>query len=697
MSLKQSIVIVSEYTTKTSKGGTRGGTPGNYILGYMARTAAIENTTPGIDLMPENGVLKDGYEPGYMTRPDAVEKADDLPEYRRRTRKHELDGVAFGDGDLSLSYRALKGKSKAIQKAFDEGKTVMKTILSFDESYLLENGIIPEGFSCEKEGDYRGNIDQMKLRGAIDAGIKKLGYGYDDLRYVGTVQVDTKHVHCHVAMCDFGPGTLGKDGKQKGKISQKGLSNIRRGMDNYLDENQTVLSLASNVTYDRRNALCYVKSFTHKAMNLNGTPQFLLACLPKDKNKWRAGSKSKEMQKANEIATEYVERLFEQPDSGYADTMRNISAYAAERRTREGLTDKQHIDLVDSMRARLVDDCVNGVYSVLRRVPDNQRPVDTAMMAMMSADFDSLQGRDVSSESVEFAYKLRAYSVRLGHHRRESDRWRGAADSYRSTENIDETTKPLVDFYDVEAEYNEKAMCKYHHFLAFLPPDVEYQKEFNNLMEYKTKMRNLESMMNDPSTARMAPDAAEDYGRRTFGQHGGRFVRESPHIIEQRLEKMGERYAMMEDGFKKKLADYGFSLDDDGISAKKPYEFGDVKAVDLHHLGYDFSYDADVSKVNADSFIELANRRYSAFQSAKDYLVNSGQSAALSHFPEQDIELMKEVADSMSQFALVMQSQDKADGRVKPVKTIKLDRKHCLDIETIVKATVQSVQIEGFD
>ena len=47
MGLKQSVVIVNEYTIKTGdKGGTRGGTPGDYVLRYMARVGATEDITP---------------------------------------------------------------------------------------------------------------------------------------------------------------------------------------------------------------------------------------------------------------------------------------------------------------------------------------------------------------------------------------------------------------------------------------------------------------------------------------------------------------------------------------------------------------------------------------------------------------------------------------------------------------------------
>ena len=50
MSLKQSIVVVNEFSVPTpgggKHGGSRGGTPGAYVMRYMARKGATEPVTP---------------------------------------------------------------------------------------------------------------------------------------------------------------------------------------------------------------------------------------------------------------------------------------------------------------------------------------------------------------------------------------------------------------------------------------------------------------------------------------------------------------------------------------------------------------------------------------------------------------------------------------------------------------------------
>ena len=158
MSLKQSIVIVNEFTFKTgSSKGTRGGSPGDYVLRYMGRDLATEDLTP-VQFDNESYIMR------YMARREATEQAGSVPDLKEKMRDIQgMGGVAFGYGNVSLSHTKLKSASKDIQKNFDNGKTVMKTVVSFDEEYLREHKIIPPDFKLEKRGDYRGNIDQMKL------------------------------------------------------------------------------------------------------------------------------------------------------------------------------------------------------------------------------------------------------------------------------------------------------------------------------------------------------------------------------------------------------------------------------------------------------------------------------------------------------------------------------------------------------
>ena len=621
MSLKQSIVVVSEFSVKTKSGGTRGGTPGDYVMRYMARDKAVE------DLTPVRLEDTDNYIQRYMLREKATESLDSVPKIKTAMRNaQKLGGVAFGYGEVSLSHRKVKQASRDIQRNFDSGHTVIKTVLSFDEEYLRQTGIIPSDFYLEKKGDYRGNVDQMKLRMAIMNGLDKMSKSFDDLQYVGVIQVDTKHLHCHLAMVDRGRGRLASDGTQRGKLSAKNIRDLRRGIDMYLDAQKSIQYMSSNITHDRRNALCFIKKYTHKAMEVNGAPQFLLSVLPEDKRLWRAGTHRQEMRKANYIVREFVTTVLNEPDSGFKEAMRDVSKYAQSRMDKEDLSGAEYRRLVDAGRERIVEDCMNGVYAVLKQIPDSERKTRTPMLDLMSMDYGEMEKIESNDPIVEFGFKLRSYSSRLDYHKKEHRKYHEAVKSYENTENVSEDSKPLYDFLKFEANYNAMLMCKYQHFLSFLPQKEEYEEEFEELMEYKSKKRRLKAMRNDKSLQKIKkPEDQEEYGRRVYDMHGGRFVTIAPQILEAREEAMERTYQQMEDAFKDKIADFGLTMDDNGVSTKKPYDFNDVKALDLHHLGFDFPYDAQVSKSNADVFVETAYKRFALYQDAKDYLIRSHQ------------------------------------------------------------------------
>lgn len=696
MGLKQSVVVVNEFTTKTANGGTRGGTPGDYVLRYMARDGATEDLTP-VRMDTENFIMR------YMARKDAVDISESISDLKENMKDIQGDGgIAFGYGEVSLSHKKLKRASKDIQKNFDDGKTVLKTVLSFDEDYLRQYGIISPDFQFRNEGDYRGNIDQLKLRMAIMNGMDKLGRHYDDLQYIGVIQVDTKHVHCHLAMVDRGVGTIMPDGTQRGKLTDKEKQDIRRGIDSYLDEAQTVKMMASNVDYDKRNTLCYIKKFTHKAMDNRGFSQFLLACLPEDRNLWRAGTNRKEMQKPNAIVREYVTELLKQPDSGYNEAMRKVGLYAQSRMKKEDLTGREYRKLVSDGRNRIIEEGMNCVYSVLKQVPDEEMQLRTPMLEIMAAPYKDIASEADDDPIIEFGFKLRSYKTRLDHHKNERHKYHDAVEDYKQREARGETSeasKPLLDFLEEEEEYNAKLMAKYQYFLNFIPPSDEYQQGLDELLDYDEKVMNLTRMRRDSSMTKMKSDNAERYGRKVYSTEGGSYMVTMPQVLDNRLAAMQARYDEMREAYKLKLADYGMTLgDNNDIKKELPYEFEDVKALDVHHLTYDFAYDFRISIKSIDQFVQATDVRYDKFQKAKEYLVGSGQEETLDSFPVADIELQKAMADRFRDDSTFHTQRAVTPEARKATRTITLDYDFYVrqeeEIKNIIKTTINDLQYE---
>lgn len=696
MGLKRNVVIVNEFTTKTAKGGSRGGTPGDYVLRYMARDGATEDLTP-VRKDTENFILR------YMARADAVDEATSVSSLKEDMRDIQgQGGIAFGYGDFSLSHTKLKKAAKDIQKNFNNGKTVMKTVLSFDEDYLRTHGLIDSDFHLKNEGDYRGNLDQLKLRMAIMHGLDKMGKSYDDLQYIGVIQVDTKHVHCHLAMVDRGKGTIMPDGTQRGKITAKEKRDLRRGIETYLDDKQTVKMMSANVAHDKRNTICFIKKFTHKAMDNRGFSQFLIACLPKDKTLWRAGSNNKDMQKPNAIVRTYVNELLKQSDSGYSDALKKIDTYARHRVNSENLSEKEYRQFYKEGQKRIIEDSMNSVYSILKQIPDSEMTVRTPMLEVMAMPYEDMASEVDSDPMVEFGFKLRSYKSRLDFHKKERKKYHNAVRDYESRKEqgvADISSQPLYDYLKFEEEYNSMLLFKYQHFLRFMPPDDEYMSEFDKILKYDERINNNKKMLNDTAFVRMSYENAEDYGIRVYGETGGKHMIADKSVIEDRISRMENRLSKMKDDFKINLSDNGLMVGDkSNIIRNNQYEFDDVKALDLHHLFYDFPNDFNVSQMNIDRFINVADKRYDLFDKAKSYLINTGQSDLISSFPVSDIEIQKAVADKFKTNPVMHTKRETDSEKRKATRTVRIDYdfyvKQEEDIKTIVKQTIDSIQYD---
>lgn len=701
MSLKQSVIVVSEYTVKNPRDprsrGSRGGSPGFYVERYMARVNATESLAPIKRARTDDFILR------YMAREAAVEHAPTRIGAKRRMRRAQgRGGVAFGYGSVSLSDQQLKAASTDIQRCFDQGKTVMKTVLSFDEEYLREHGIIDSDFRCERRGDYRGHIDQMKLRMAIMHGLRQMSRGrggFDDLRYVGVIQVDTEHVHCHLAMVDAGAGRVMKDGTQRGKLTDQHKSRLRRGTDAWLDDKRVVARLSSAVGYERRNVTSYIKRWAHQKMQAESLPQFLLACLPADRSLWRASSRARSMRKANQVVRELVTEQLERPGSPLPAAMEQVRAYADQRRVAEELDGDAWQRLVDQGRERIFERAVNGVYSLLRSLPEDELRIRTPLLDIMGMDDEQMAARAgneaapqppdrrgdgdtaAGEDLISFGFRLRSYASRLEHHTKRREAYHDLAHQWevlarRVSDEETAASRPLYDFYRFEEDYHARCMSKYRHFLPFIGDQERWYRRQEEVAGYGRRMLSLIGLRHDSSLQRMKDgDEAERLGREIYGQSGGRLLAQGEAgrvVLDERIANMREVYA-------EKLVDLGVELSAAGlvlvaepadpaqsgngdavgeldrvaaagttIEPGAPHGFAEVKSVDLHHLAFDFIHDVAIGENAKRIFVETARRRRAALLAAIDYLDSSGQEKAIGDLPVADVAAMTRLAGELA-------------------------------------------------
>ncbi|MGW6600522.1 relaxase MobL [Streptomyces sp. NPDC055036] len=679
MGLKQDIIVVSEFSVPLPGGkGSRGATPGQYVERYMARDQATESLAPIQRLRTDTFIMR------YRTRESAVERAG-ISRGAAKTEMRQAQGkggVAFGYGSVSLSDEQLKAASKDLQQHFENGKTLLKTVLSFDETYLKKHGIIDQNFGCGARGDYRGHVDQMKLRMAIMHGLERMSSGtsgFDDLRYVGVIQVDTEHVHCHLAMVDGGAGRVTKNGTQRGKLLDRHKSRLRRGIDTWLDEKQAVAHLSSAVGYERRNVITFIKRWAHERIRAESLPQFLLACLPADRQLWRAGSNDARMRKANQLVTELVTQQLERAGSPMPEAMERIVDYANERRAKESLSTKEWRKLVERGRAQITERAVNGVYQMLRAMPESELRVRTPMLEVMGMDYQQMavlaadrQGSDENAEAdlVSFGFRLRSYASRLRHHQEKAGAYRDLACQWEQAEKANvasEDSRPLYDFYRFEEDYHRRLMSKYRHFLPLLGDAGQWYEQQQEAAACGQRLLSLIALRADTSLQRMKdPDEAESLGRMIYDQPGGRLLAEGRSgraVMDARILAMKQLYAQKLDRLRTDLASSGLALrvgpipgdtasatgadvvsTDFEIVAGAAYGFDETKALDLHHLGYDFVTDAEIGPQVRRIFVETTGERRRLLLAAMDYLDQSDQSEAIPDLPVDDVAAMTRVS-----------------------------------------------------
>ncbi|MGW2984294.1 relaxase MobL [Streptomyces goshikiensis] len=682
MSLKQDIVIVNEFSVPLPGGkGSRGATPGDYVTRYMARDQATESLAPIQRLRTDDFILR------YMARESAIEREG----ISRGAAKREMrqaqgkGGVAFGYGSVSLSDEQLTAASKDIQQYFDAGHTVLKTVLSFDEEYLRKHKIVDQDFHCEARGDYRGHIDQMKLRMAIMHGLDRMSSGtsgFDDLRYVGVVQVDTEHVHCHLAMVDCGRGQVTKNGTQRGKLLDRHKSRLRRGVDAWLDEKQAVAHLSSAVGYERRNVTTFIKRWAHERIRAESLPQFLLACLPADRTLWRAGSNDARMRKANQLVTELVKEQLERAGSPMPEAMERIVDYANERRAKESLSTEKWQELVERGRAQIMERAVNGVYQMLRAMPESELRVRTPMLDVMGMDYQQMAAlaadrheddENTGADLVSFGFRLRSYASRLRHHREKAGVYRDLTRQWEQAEKAGvaaEDSRPLYDFYRFEEGYHRRLVSKYRRFLPFLGDASPWFEQQQDVATYGQRLLQLMALRADTSLQRMKdPEEAENLGRTIYEQPGGRLLTEGKRgraVLDARIRTMKQSYDQKLDGLRADLASSGLVLRvgssdkesastetdavgaDFDIVAGATYDFDEVKALDLHHLGYDFVADVEIGPHARQNFVETTRDRRRLLLAAMDYLDQSGQAKAIPDLPVDDVAAMTRVSRKLT-------------------------------------------------
>lgn len=733
MGLKQDIVIRSEYTNnvRSAEGrGSRGASPGQYVMRYMAREDATEVLAPvKLDLASGDGF---GFTPSYdsaeftryMVRRDATErlksKNDELlndPDaygsplvLKHKFRSMEkLSGRAFGSKGISLSHSELEQSSEEIQQAFDEGHSVQKIIISFTEDYLRRTGVLDPSFKHKGRGSYKGHIDQLKLRRAIMNGVDNMTKAgrFIDPEWVGTIQLDTSHVHAHIALVDkkFSPYRMKKDGADRGKINEREKKMFRKGIHFSLEDMRDLKSFHKQTSLERQNVVAFVKDYAYETLRENTSIQLLIASLPEERAFWRYGTNRKSMKYANELAVGIVERVFanEPERSGYREAMKAVMDYADESARVNKLSAEEKEQLIKKGRERIIERSVNGLYSTLKSLGKDLLQVRTPMIDIQaSSDEELAQALAISSgasdnefDPAAFTLRVRGYNERQKIHTDEAREFYGLITEYDwAYDNglVDDTAHVMRLFYEEELRYHMGVTDKYRTFMSFHhDKDREHIEMMKPVYEDLVKRYNY-IVSDEKETGLKLVTEREEYLRDLKKYTFECFVRGVGSLKEwEAINDYNRENGTIETRFVLPIQPKPRA---ENLSQT---HFSNVKALDVHHLGLDYynRADARIDETNALRFANAYEWREIRAESAKIYVESTGQhlpalDRALSDIKDMGIAVQKAVDEGLIQTVTLDDIENLSEHEKRQLYTIPVD--HSVDVVSNVRVTLEQLE-----
>lgn len=642
-------MIKNEFTIKVNGRGTRGSSVGKYLSTYVSRDGASEK-------------LLSRYTTEYMARKGAVD--NDM-----------YDGVGFSLEEVSLSRNKFLNLSKKMQRLYEKGRTVLKTVISFDNEYLKENNIIPNDIEVKRRGQLGGKYDQAKLRLAIMKGISKIKGDYDHLEALGVIQHDTKHLHCHLVLADSGPNP-----NFKGKINAIQKEKIRRGVDNELDKSQKIRSYAKDLELLRSELYLNVKNQVYNHLISHGLLQVLMVKLPDNMQLWRAKTNNKQMQQANAFAREYVDLVFRNSYTIYQNAMTKILDYADARGEKENLSKEERDKLIKNGEDGLYESGINALYQSLKQIKKEERNINTPYFDRFDKNNQKNSPFDTLIE------KMSLYQKRLADSKKERKKARSFLNQFLHND-YSKDSLDLYEFMKFEEKYQEGVYDKYQNLLRFYPTKRYYQYELDNYNKCKDKYLKIGLLLQDKKIENLSTREAEKYCKEMYDIRGGSNFNRDRSIFVVQQELFRRRMVESKEKLDDRLNDYNLVYhEEDGSIKKKGFNFHRVKHLDIHNEPIDIEIAPRLKK----KFIDLAQKRIKLYNKARDYLEQTDQDIDV--LPNHDIFLMRERLRLLEEDKKIEKvAKNKTKKKKNKVNTVRLD----LPILDNVYKNVEKILVEN--
>ena len=239
----------------------------------------------------------------YMDRAETHDKTNDFEKYQDYMSNEEKSTGLF-----TLSKDSLNDEDKfyykdEFKKAQENGSVLWQDVISFDNDWLKENGVLNEK-----------NIDNKQIqdatRSAVQDMLKKEGM-IDSAIWTGAIHYNTDNIHVHVAIVQT------RDFKERGKRKQGSIDSMKSKVANKIkdrskhNEKLNVFIRERVIDSKRNDPLISLKN---KVMNRDMVRQFkqIHTQLPEDKRLWRYNMNAlKEVRpEIDKLTKLYIEKNF---------------------------------------------------------------------------------------------------------------------------------------------------------------------------------------------------------------------------------------------------------------------------------------------------------------------------------------------------------------------------------------------------
>lgn len=266
--------------------------------------------SPGVIIktkFKESGKTKTSFNKylNYLDRAETKDSVNDFEKYQDYMSNETKSTGLFTKHKDGLDEKEKNRFKEEFKDAQDRGSILWQDVISFDNKWLKENGILKDNFIDTKK-------IQEATRVAMNDVLKKEGMA-DSALWTAAIHFNTDNIHVHVATVQT------KDFKERGKRKQSSITSMKSKVVNSImdrskeNEKLNVFIREKVISKKQSDSLTSIKN---RVVNRDMAKQFkkIHSMLPEDKRMWNYNMNGiKEVRpEIDKLTTMYLEKHFKE-------------------------------------------------------------------------------------------------------------------------------------------------------------------------------------------------------------------------------------------------------------------------------------------------------------------------------------------------------------------------------------------------